>query len=39
MACAITDAFLGAEFKGGIFTERFNLIAALEDEELAAARD
>ncbi|RXW33638.1 ribose 5-phosphate isomerase B [Propioniciclava flava] len=37
MACAITDAFLGAEFKGGIFAERFNLIAAIEDEELAAA--
>ena len=23
MAFAITDAFLGAEFKGGVFTERF----------------
>ena len=34
----ITDAFLGAEFKGGIFAERFNLIAAIEDEELAASR-
>ena len=33
MAIAITDAFLGAEFKGGIFTERFNLIKAIEDEE------
>jgi len=33
MAFAITDAFLGAEFKGGIYTERFNLIKRIEDEE------
>lgn len=33
MAFAITDAFLGAEFKGGIFTDRFNIIKAIEDEE------
>ena len=33
MAFAITDAFLGAEFKGGVFTERFNLIKQIEDEE------
>lgn len=33
MAFAITDAFLGAEFKGGVFTERFNLIKRIEDEE------
>lgn len=36
MAYAITDAFLGAEFKGGIFTERFNIIKGIEDEEYAA---
>ncbi len=36
MAYAITDAFLGAEFKGGIFTERFNIIKCIEDEEYAA---
>ncbi len=39
MALAITDAFLGAEFKGGIYTDRFNLIAALEAEEAARAHD
>ena len=33
MAFAITDAFLGAEFKGGIFTDRFNIIKEIEDEE------
>lgn len=33
MAFAITDAFLGAEFKGGIFQDRFELIAAIEAEE------
>lgn len=33
MAYSITDAFLGAEFKGGIFTDRFNLIKEIEDEE------
>lgn len=37
MAKAIVDAFLGAEFKGGIFQDRFELIARIEDEELAAA--
>lgn len=37
MAYAITDAFLGAEFKGGIFTERFNIIKGIEDEEYGAA--
>lgn len=36
MATAIVDAFLGAEFKGGVYTERFNLIAAIEDEESGA---
>lgn len=38
MAFAITDAFLGAEFKGGVFTERFNLIKEIEDEEYGAPR-
>ena len=33
MAFAITDAFLGAEFKGGIFQERFEIIAGIEEEE------
>ena len=33
MAFAITDAFLGAEFKGGIFQERFESIAGIEEEE------
>ena len=33
MAFAITDAFLGAEFKGGVYTDRFNLIKQIEDEE------
>lgn len=33
MAHAITDAFLGAEFKGGVYTERFNIIKGIEDEE------
>jgi len=37
MAFSITDAFLGAEFKGGVFTDRFNLIKEIEDEEHAAA--
>lgn len=37
MGCAIADAFLGAQFKGGIFQDRFEIIAALEDEEIAAA--
>lgn len=37
MAYAITDAFLGATFKGGIFTERFNIIKGIEDEEYGAA--
>ena len=37
MAFAITDAFLGAEFKGGIFTERFNIIKGIEDEEYGPA--
>ena len=33
LAFAITDAFLGAEFKGGIYTDRFNIIKGIEDEE------
>ena len=33
MALAITDAFLGAEFKGGIFQDRFDIIAGIEEEE------
>ena len=33
MACAITDAFLDAEFKGGIYTDWVNLIKRIEDEE------
>lgn len=33
MAFAITDAFLGAEFKGGIFQDRFDIITGIEDEE------
>ncbi|MFP5416237.1 MAG: ribose 5-phosphate isomerase B [Actinomycetes bacterium] len=33
MAFAITDAFLGAEFKGGIFQDRFDIISGIEDEE------
>ena len=36
MAIAITDAFLGAEFKGGIFQDRFDLIKGIEDEESGA---
>lgn len=36
MAFAITDAFLGAEFKEGVFTDRFNLITEIEDEEYGA---
>lgn len=38
MAKAIVDAFLGATFKGETdqeFVDRFNKIAAIEDEELA----
>lgn len=37
MAKAIVDAFLGSEFKGGIFQERFELIAEIENEELSGA--
>lgn len=33
MACSITDAFLDAEFKGGIYQDRFDLITAIEDAE------
>ena len=39
MACAIVDAFLAAEFKGGIFAERFQKIAAIEDEEYGREPD
>lgn len=35
MAFAITDAFLGAEFKGGIYQDRFDIIAGIEAEESA----
>lgn len=35
MGCAIADAFLGAEFKGGIFQDRFDIITAIEDAEAA----
>lgn len=41
MAKAIVDAFLGTEFKGLVdqeFNDRFNKIAAIEDEELAIAQ-
>lgn len=41
VAKAIVDAFLGAEFKGKTdpeFVSRFNKIAAIEDEEYAAAQ-
>lgn len=33
MALAITDAFLGAEFKGGVYQDRFDIITGIEDEE------
>ncbi len=39
MGCAIADAFLGAEFKGGVFAERFEIIAGIEDEEIARATE
>ena len=41
MAKAIVDAFLGTEFKGLVdqeFNDRFNKIAAIEDEALAIAQ-
>ena len=37
MGCAIADAFLSGQFKGGVFQERFEIIAGIEDEEIAAA--
>lgn len=33
LAKEIVDAFLAAEFKGGVYLDRFNQIAAIEDEE------
>lgn len=39
MAFSITDAFLGAEFKGGIYNDRFNIIKGIEDEEYGADTD
>lgn len=36
LAKEIVDAFLAAEFKGGVYVDRFNQIAAIEDEEAAA---
>ena len=35
LAKEIVDAFLAAEFRGGVYLERFHKITAIEDEEAA----